>query len=245
MAIPLNQRTLAKTVRCSGVGLHSGQTVNIIIKPAPANHGIKFKRIDLPDSPLISALFHMVVDTSLATVIGSEGAIVQTIEHLMASFAGNFIDNALVEIDAHEMPVMDGSAGPYTRLFQEAGIKKQEAPRYAFILTKPIEIERDGKFIGAYPSNAFKISYTIDFTHPAIQKQSYSITVCPKTFAKEIASARTFGFLHEFELARQLGLTKGGSLENAIVLDDTKVINTEGLRFKDEFVRHKILDCIG
>ena len=191
MATPLRQRTLAKPVKCDGIGLHSGNPVHMTIKPAPVNHGIKFKRIDLPDSPLISALFQKVVDTSFATVIASEGAIVQTIEHLMASFSGNFIDNALVEVDAYELPVMDGSAGPYTQLFQETGIEEQDAPRFGFIIRKPIEIEQDGKFVGAYPASVFKISYTIDFTHPAIKKQSYSITdVCQQTFAKEIASAR-------------------------------------------------------
>lgn len=245
MTIPLKQRTLSKPIQCSGIGLHSGNPVHMTIKPAPSNHGIKFKRIDLPNTPVIPALFHNVVDTSLATVVGAEGAIVQMIEHLMASFSGNSIDNALVEIDAYELPVMDGSAGPYTGFFKKTGITEQDSPRHGFVIKKPIEIEKDGKFVGVYPSSSFKISCTIDFTHPVIQEQSYSITVCQKTFAEEISTARTFGFLFELELMKQHGLAKGGSLENAIVLDENKVINEEGLRFKDEFVRHKILDCIG
>ncbi len=241
----LKQRTLAKPVTCTGVGLHSGKSVHMSIKPAPENHGIKFRRIDLPSSPDIKALFKMVVDTSMATVIGSDGAIVSTIEHLMASFAGIGIDNALVELDAHEVPVMDGSAGPFTHLIRQAGICTQKAPRYGFIIKKPIEIAKDGKFVGVYPSDKFKITCTIDFSHPVIQRQSYSIDVCEESFSREISTARTFGFLHELELMKMHGLARGGSLDNAIVLDEEKVINEKGLRFTDEFVRHKILDCIG
>jgi UDP-3-O-[3-hydroxymyristoyl] N-acetylglucosamine deacetylase len=215
------------------------------IKPAPENHGIKFKRTDLPDSPCVTALFQMVVDTSLATVIGADGAIISTIEHLMASFAGIFIDNALVELDAYEIPVMDGSAKPFTRLMLAAGICEQRAPRYGFIVKKPIEIEKDGKFVGVYPSETFKITCSIDFSHPIIGKQTYSIDISAESFACEISPARTFGFLQELELMKLHGLARGGSLENAVVLDDDKVINPEGLRFSDEFVRHKILDCIG
>ncbi|MFO7964180.1 MAG: UDP-3-O-acyl-N-acetylglucosamine deacetylase [Desulfobacterales bacterium] len=239
------QRTLAGSVKCAGVGLHSGKTVHMTIRPAPENHGITFKRIDLPDVPGIKALFKMVVDTSLATVIGSDGAIVSTIEHLMAGFAGMGIDNAIVELDAHEVPVMDGSAGPFARLIGKAGTCIQKAPRYGFIINEPIEISKDGKFVGVYPSNRFKISCTIDFAHPVIQKQSYSVTVCEKSFANEVCNARTFGFLHELELMKAHGLAQGGSLENAVVLDENSVLNEEGLRFADEFVRHKILDCIG
>jgi UDP-3-O-[3-hydroxymyristoyl] N-acetylglucosamine deacetylase len=245
MSIPLNQRTLTRPVSCSGVGLHSGNPVYMTIKPAPENHGIKFKRTDLPDSPCITALFQMVVDTSLATVIGSNGAIVSTIEHLMASLAGTSIDNALVELDAYEVPVMDGSADPFTKLMLEAGICEQNAPRYGFIVKKPIEIEKDGKFVGVYPSPTFKITCSIDFAHPIIQKQTYAIDLSAQSFAREISPARTFGFLQELELMKLHGLARGGSLENAVVLDCDNVVNPEGLRFPDEFVRHKILDCIG
>lgn len=241
----VKQSTLATAVTCAGVGLHSGKPVHMAIKPAPENHGIQFKRIDLPDSPCIKALFKKVVDTSLATVVGSQGAIVSTIEHLMASFFGMGIDNALVELDAHEVPVMDGSAGPFTRLIRTAGIRRQDVPRYGFIIKQPIEIEKNGKFVGVYPSEKFSITCTIDFPHPAIRRQSYTIEMCQDSFDKEISAARTFGFLHELELMKLHGLAQGGSLDNAVVLDDKKVINAAGLRFEDEFVRHKILDCIG
>lgn len=245
MPLPEKQRTLSKPLRCHGVGLHSGKRVNMTIKPAPANHGIKFKRTDLPDSPSVSALFQKVVDTSLATVLGTDGAIVSTIEHLMACFAGISIDNALVELDAYEVPVMDGSSGPFAELIGKAGILEQDCPRYCFVLKKPIEIEENDRFVGVYPCDTFKITCTIDFAHPLIREQTYSIDVGEKTFIQEISPARTFGFLHEFEFNKQLGLIKGGSLDNAVVLDQDKIVNPEGLRFKDEFVRHKILDCIG
>lgn len=245
MAIPLRQRTIAKPVSCSGVGVHSGKKVNLTIKPAPVNHGIKFKRKDLPESPSISAHFNMVVDTSLATVIGHDGFIVSTIEHLMATFSGLSIDNALVEIDAYEMPIMDGSAGPFTSLIKEAGIVEQTDPRCFFVIKKPIELKKDGKSVGIYPSSTYKISCTIEYDHPLIRRQSYAIDVLGEIFEREISRARTFGFLHEVEYLKRYGLARGGSLDNAVVIDKHDIINQDGLRYPDEFVRHKILDCIG
>jgi len=239
------QRTVAKTVSCSGVGLHSGKKVNLSIKPAPVNHGIKFKRTDLPDSPNISAHFNMIVDTSLATVIGNDGAIVSTIEHLMAVFAGLSIDNAQVELDAYEVPVMDGSAGPFTQLITSSGIKTQDAPRYFFVIKSPIELEEDGKSFGVYPALNFKITYVIEYEHPLIQRQSYSLELTDRVFEHEISRARTFGFLHEVEYMKRYGLAHGGSLDNAVVIDKNDILNEDGLRYQDEFVRHKILDCIG
>lgn len=215
------------------------------IHPAPPNHGIKFKRTDLPDAPYINAHFNMIVDTSLATVIGYNGFIVSTIEHLMAAFSGLSIDNALVELDSHEVPVMDGSSNPFTFVMQEAGIIKQDTPRYYFVIIEPIELADKGKLVTIYPSNSFKVSYTIDFDHPLIKRQYYSLEVSEKTFSSEIAMARTFGFLNEYELMKKFGLAMGGSLDNAVVIDDKDIINREGLRFPDEFVRHKLLDCIG
>ncbi len=215
------------------------------IHPAPDNHGIKFKRTDLPDSPHINAHFNMIVDTSLATVIGYNGFIVSTIEHLMATFSGLSIDNALVELDAYEVPVMDGSSNPFTFILQEAGIIKQNTPRYYFVIKEPIEHADNGKSVSVYPYNKFKISYTIDFEHPLIKKQYFSLEVSNQTFASEIAMARTFCFLNEVELMKKFGLAMGGSLENAVVIDDQDIINREGLRCSDEFVRHKLLDCIG
>ena len=245
MTTPIYQRTLERAVSCSGIGLHSGKTVHLTLKPASINHGIKFVRTDLPDNPCIPARFNCVVDTSLATVIGTDGVIVSTIEHLMAGLAGLSIDNVIVELDSYEVPVMDGSAGPFTRLILEAGIRELEAPRHFFRLTEPIELEQDGKFVGAYPDDTFKITCDIEFEHPLIRSQSYSIEVVDHVFEREISSARTFGFLHEVEYMKRYGLARGGSLENAVVIDDNSVLNDDGLRFEDEFVRHKLLDSIG
>ena len=239
------QRTIAAPVNCSGVGIHSGKKVNVTIKPAPCNHGIKFIRTDLLDCPSISAHFNMVVDTSLATVIGYEGFIVSTIEHLMASFAGLSIDNALVEIDAYEMPIMDGSADPFTSLIKSAGIQHQDAPRYFFVVKEPIEIEKDEKMVGIYPCSSYKITCTIEYDHPLIKTQSYSVDISDDVFEREISRARTFGFVHEYEYLKQHGLARGVSLENVVAIGSEDVVNEGGLRYEDEFVRHKILDCIG
>ena len=239
------QRTIANPVKCSGIGVHSGKKVNLTIKPAPPNHGIKFIRTDLLDCPVISAHFNMVVDTSLATVIGFEGFIVSTIEHLMASFAGLSIDNALVEIDGYEMPIMDGSAAPFTSLIKASGIKELDTPRYFFVIKEPIELKKDGKMVGVYPCSTYKITCTIEYDHPLINKQSYSVDVSDNVWESEISKARTFGFLHEYEYLKKYGLARGVTLENVIAIDDKDVINDSGLRYRDEFVRHKILDCIG
>ena len=241
----IRQRTLASSVSCSGVGVHSGKAVNLKINPAPVNHGIKFVRTDLLDSPGISAHFNMVVDTSLATVIGYEGFIVSTIEHLMAAFSGLSIDNALVEIDAYEMPIMDGSAGPFTDLILTAGIDSQDMPRSYFRIREPIELDGQGKFVGIYPADNYRITGTIEFDHPLIGKQSCSFDISEDLFTDQISKARTFGFLEEYELLKRFGLARGGSLDNVIVIAEDRVMNPEGLRFPDEFVRHKILDCIG
>jgi len=227
------------------VGVHSGKKVNLTIKPAPVNNGIKFVRTDLTDKPSVSAHFNMVVDTSLATVIGCDGFIVSTIEHLMATFAGFSIDNAIVELDAYELPIMDGSAGPFISYIKTAGIEEQLGPKYFFIVKEPIELKEDGKFVGIYPASKFKITCTIYYDHPLIKEQSYSIDVSDQVFEKEICRARTFGFLQEIEYLKKYGFARGGSLDNVIVLDEKGILNKNGLRFPDEFVRHKILDCIG
>lgn len=240
-----NQRTLANPVQTNGIGLHSGKEVHLTIKPAPINHGIRFVRVDLPGHPSVTAQFNRVVDTSLATVIGSDGCIVSTIEHLMATFAGLSIDNALVELDSYEVPVMDGSAGPFTTLILESGIQDLKMPRHFFVLRERIEAVEGDKSVTVYPSDVFKISCCIDFPHPMIGEQQYSIEVTDTVFAQEISRARTFGFLHEVETMKRFGLALGGSLENAVVVDREGVLNEGGLRFPDEFVRHKILDCLG
>ena len=241
----VHQRTITKPVKCTGVGIHSGKEVNLTIKPAPPNHGIKFIRRDLLDCPVISAHFNMVVDTSLATVIGYEGFIVSTIEHLMASFAGLSIDNALVEVDNYEMPIMDGSAGPFTSMIKSAGIRELDAPRYFFVVKEPIELKEDGKMVGIYPCSTYKITCTIEYNHPLINRQSYSVEISDHIWERDISKARTFGFLHEYEYLKQYGLARGVTLENVIAIDEKNVINEGGLRYQDEFVRHKLLDCIG
>jgi len=239
------QRTLEKPASCSGIGLHSGKEVNLTIRPAPINHGITFVRLDLQGLPSVTAQFKRVVDTSLATVIGNDGCIVSTIEHLMATFAGLSIDNALVELDAHEVPVMDGSAARFTEIIKNAGIKEQGVPRHYFVLTEQIELKDGDKSVVVYPSDTFKLTCSIDFDHPMVGYQSFSLEVTDEIFDTEISTARTFGFLHEVEYMKRYGLALGGSLENAVVIDKDRIINEDGLRFPDEFVRHKILDCLG
>jgi UDP-3-O-[3-hydroxymyristoyl] N-acetylglucosamine deacetylase len=240
-----HQRTLAKSVSCSGIGVHSGRKVRLNIYPAPINHGIKFKRTDLSNGLSIPALFNRVVDTSLATVIGQDGCIVSTIEHLMATFSGLSIDNALVELDSYELPIMDGSAAPFTQLIKSADFEIQNAPRFFFMAKEPIILEENGKSVGIYPDSERRITYTIVFDHPLVQTQSFSINLSGEEFENEIAPARTFGFFHEIEYLKKYGLARGGSLDNAVVLDQEKILNPGGLRYPDEFVRHKILDCIG
>lgn len=240
-----NQRTVARAVSSSGIGMHSGEKVNICIKPAPINHGIKFQRIDLPDRPIISAHFNMVVDTSLATVLGYNGFIISTVEHLMATFAGLSVDNALVELDSYELPIMDGSAAPFMEMMKSAGILDQIGPKYFFVVKEPIELKDDEKSVALYPEDGFKITCTIDFDHPMIKRQSLCIEVSDKSFESDICRARTFGFMQDIEYLKTYGFARGGSLDNAIVISQNEILNNEGLRYPDEFVRHKILDCIG
>jgi UDP-3-O-[3-hydroxymyristoyl] N-acetylglucosamine deacetylase len=239
------QRTIAKVARCSGIGLQSGRPVNLTIKPAPVNHGIKFVRSDLPNTPVIPARFNCVVDSGWVTVIGTDGVIVSSIEHLMASLAGFGIDNALIELDAYELPMMDGSAGPFTKIISEAGVKDQETLKHFFVLKEPIELKKNGKFVGAFPDETFKITCTIEIDHPRIQKQTCSIEVLDHIFECEISHARTFGFLHEVEDLKKSGLIHNGSPENAVILDQNDILNQDGLRFENEFARHQLLDCIG
>jgi UDP-3-O-[3-hydroxymyristoyl] N-acetylglucosamine deacetylase len=239
------QQTPARPVQCAGIGLHSGKSVNLTIKSAPVNHGIKFVRTDLPHRPVISAHFRNVIDTSLATTLGTDGVIVSTVEHLMAALAGLSIDNALVEMDAYEAPIMDGSAGPFTSMLRAAGIRAQSGRRCMFVVKKPIEMADEDKKVGLYPSDTLKITCTIEFDHPLVRRQSYAISLTDGIFEKEISRARTFGFLHEVNYLKQNGFARGGSLENAVVIDQDSILNLEGLRYENEFVRHKVLDCIG
>lgn len=243
--IPKTQSTLAQPATCSGVGLHSGKSVTMTLNPAPPNHGIKFMRLDLPAKPVIPALFSRVVDTSLATVVGYDNAIVSTIEHLMAAFAGFGIDNILVELTNYEIPVMDGSAQGFAEMIANSGIVSQEVPRQAFFLREPVEIKDGERFVGAYPDSTYRISCSIDFPHPLIGAQSMELEVVGAEFMQKVARARTFGFVRDLETMRVFGLAKGGSLENAVVVDNACVVNEGGLRYADEFVRHKLLDCVG
>ena len=240
-----HQQTINKPVSCSGVGVHSGKTVHLTIKPAPVNHGIRFVRIDLPGRPGVTAHFNNVVDTSLATVIGAEGCIVSTVEHLMASFTGMSIDNAIIDVDAYELPIMDGSAGPFTALIKSAGTLRQEGRKCYFKVKEPISLSENGKSVNVYPAAEFRITCTIAYDHPLIGTQTCDFVIGCETFEKEICSARTFGFLHEVEMMKRYGLARGGSLDNAVVIDKDRVLNEGGLRYPDEFVRHKMLDCIG
>jgi UDP-3-O-[3-hydroxymyristoyl] N-acetylglucosamine deacetylase len=239
------QRTVARNVALSGTGVHSGKKTSITIKPAQENHGIKFRRIDLPGTQDIPALFKLVVDTSLATVLGTNGAIVSTIEHLMASFAGLGIDNALVEVDDYEMPIMDGSAKEFTRALSAAGVACQVRPKHFMIVKHPIEVRDQDKFVKVIPEDSFKISCTIEFDHPLIGLQELTYDRAKNNFEQEISHARTFGFVRDLELLKKFSLGKGGSLDNAIVIDNDKILNHEGLRYPDEFVRHKLLDSLG
>ncbi|MCF8090619.1 MAG: UDP-3-O-acyl-N-acetylglucosamine deacetylase [Desulfotignum sp.] len=243
--ITFRQQTLAKNVALSGTGVHSGKKNHIMVKPARENHGIKFRRADLPGTQDIPALFKRVVDTSLATVLGINGAIVSTIEHLMASFAGLGIDNALVEMDEYEMPIMDGSAKEFTRAFAAAGIVTQDLPRHVMIIKKPIRIQDDDKFVEVQPAPGFKITCSIEFNHVLIGRQRITFDRIQNDFEKEISHARTFGFIQDLELLKRFSLGKGGSLDNAIVIDKDRILNSEGLRYPDEFVRHKLLDSLG
>ena len=239
------QRTIKKPVTISGIGLHSGSRINLKMRPATANTGIIFHRTDGEQTVDIKACSKNVVDTRMATVIGCQGMTVSTIEHLMAALAAFGIDNLHIDIDGPEVPVLDGSAAPFTRELQHVGIKTLNRSRKFIAIRKPLEIIEGEKRISIIPSRFFRISFDIAFDHPAIAIQQHSMKFTTETFCKDIAAARTFGFLHEVEHLKANGLARGGSLENAVVIDSNGVMNPEGLRFNNEFVRHKILDAFG
>ncbi|MEN6374879.1 MAG: UDP-3-O-acyl-N-acetylglucosamine deacetylase [Smithella sp.] len=239
------QRTLKKEIICSSIGLHTGRKVNMRIKPASVDTGIIFVRKDLPVVRPIPAVFNNVSDTTLATTLGTNGVTVSTVEHLLSAFSGMGVDNAVVELDSFEVPIMDGSALPFVKMLKEVGTHVQGKTKKILVIKKPVSVkEGDGNAV-LLPAAEFKISYEIDFKHIAIGRQSFSMAFSDEKYEKEICAARTFGFLNEVEYMQAKGLALGGSLQNAVVLDDQKVINKEGLRFPDEFVKHKILDAIG
>jgi UDP-3-O-[3-hydroxymyristoyl] N-acetylglucosamine deacetylase len=239
------QRTVGQEVNCTGIGLHSGQKVSLTIKPAPPDYGIRFIRNDLAARAMIRASFENVVETQLCTSVGYNGFRVSTVEHLMAAFFGLGIDNARVELDGPEVPIMDGSAAPFVFLLRSAGISEQRTPKRFIVIRKSLEVREGGRSVSLHPSRELKISYTIDFSHPLLKNQQYELHFSGRDFIHEISRARTFGFLKDIQTLRENGLAVGGSLDNALVLDDFRVLNEDGLRYKDEFVRHKILDFIG
>ena len=239
------QRTLMHEVGCTGIGLHTGEKVKINLRPAPANSGIKFVRTDLKGRPEVEVRFDNVFDTTLATTIGTNGCKVSTIEHLMAAFFGLGIDNAVVELDGPEVPIMDGSAAPFVFLIKSGDVREQKSPKQFIVIKKPFKVDDGNRSVCIYPSKELKITYMIDFQHPLLRNQEYELTFSGRDFVREISTARTFGFMKDVETLKKNGFARGGSLDNAVVIDDFRIINEDGLRFDDDFVRHKILDFIG
>ncbi len=243
----LRQRTLKSLIGASGVGLHTGQKVRMTLRPAPPDTGIVFRRIDLSSPVDIPARAELVGDTRMASCLVRDGVRVSTVEHLMSALGGLGVDNAYVDLDAPELPIMDGSASPFVLLIQQAGIEEQTAPKRFLRVMRRVEVRDGDKWARLEPYDGFKLSFSIDFRHPVIERstQSVSVDFAETSYLKEIARARTFGFMHEVEELRESGLALGGGLDNAVVLDEYRVLNAEGLRFADEFIRHKLLDAIG
>jgi len=243
----LKQRTIKSIVKTVGIGLHSGRKVELTLRPAAPGTGIVFSRVDLPTPVDIPASAMSIGDTRLASVLQKDGARVSTVEHLMSACAGLGIDNLYVDVTAEEIPIMDGSAASFVFLIQSAGIEEQNAPKRFIKVTKPVEIRDGDKFARLDPYFGFKLKFTIDFRHPAVDKtgQELEVDFANTSYVREIARARTFGFAHEVEMMRELGLARGGSMDNAIVLDEYRILNNDGLRYDDEFVKHKMLDAIG
>jgi len=243
----IKQRTLKNVIRATGVGLHTGEKVYLTLRPASSDTGIVFRRIDLADPVDIRACPENVSDTRLSTTLEYNGVRVSTVEHLMSAFAGLGIDNAYVDLTAAEVPIMDGSAGPFVFLVQSAGIAEQSAPKRFIRIKKEVRVDEDDKWACFQPFEGFKVSFGIEFNHPTFRNSTQNATVDFSTtsFVKEISRARTFGFMGDLEALRAVGLARGGGLDNAIVLDEYRILNEDGLRYEDEFVKHKVLDAIG
>jgi UDP-3-O-[3-hydroxymyristoyl] N-acetylglucosamine deacetylase len=237
------QKTLKRESGCVGIGLHSGRKVKLTLRPAPADTGIVFKRLDRGHCEIPATSEH-IARLNHATCLSKDGSRIETVEHLLAALAALGVDNAIVELDAPEVPIMDGSAAPFIYLIHEAGIRSLARQRSYMKLTRPVAVESDGRQVAAYPSDSLRVSYTISFDHPLLRHQQRSFEIEEASFIEEIAPARTFGFLKDVEQMRQAGLALGGSLDNAVVLSEAGVLNNR-LRFSDEFVRHKILDILG
>ena len=243
----LRQRTLKNLIRATGVGLHSGEKVFLTLRPAPVDTGIVFRRIDLDPIVEIPANAGLVTETVLCTGLSRDGGKVMTVEHLMSAFAGLGIDNAYVELTAPEIPIMDGSAGPFVFLLQSAGIIEQDAAKKFIRILHPVEVREGDKTARFTPHQGFRIGFTVEFNHPAIptSRSRAEVDFSTSAYINEVSRARTFGFMHDLEYMRERNLGLGGSMDNAIVLDEFRVLNEDGLRYADEFVRHKILDAVG
>jgi len=243
----IRQRTLKNVIRATGVGLHTGEKIYLTLRPAPVDTGIVFARVDLDVPVQIKASPENVGDTSLSTTLVKNGVRISTVEHLLSAMAGLGIDNAFVDLSAPEVPIMDGSAGPFVFLIQSAGIEEQNAPKRFIRIIKPVQVEEGDKVARFVPFDGFKVGFTIEFDHPVFKAndQHSEIDFSTTSFVKEVSRARTFGFMRDIEALRKRELALGGSLDNAVVLDDYRVLNEDGLRYRNEFVRHKILDAIG
>lgn len=243
----IKQRTLKNTIRATGVGLHTGNKIYLTLHPAAINTGIKFRRIDLDEPVTIDAIPHNVGETTLSTTLVKDSVKISTIEHLLSAMAGLGIDNALVDVTAAEVPIMDGSAGPFVFLIQSAGVQEQDAPKQYIRIKHEVKVTEGDKWAAFLPMDGFKVTFTIDFEHPAFDEnvKTASMDFSSTTFVREVSRARTFGFMKDIEFLRENNLALGGSLDNAIVIDDDKILNEGGLRYADEFVKHKMLDAIG
>jgi UDP-3-O-[3-hydroxymyristoyl] N-acetylglucosamine deacetylase len=247
MDICTRQRTLKNVIRATGIGLHTGEPVHLTLRPAPPDHGIVFVRTDLEPRPRLPARVERLGSTTMATTLTDGAATLSTVEHLLAAFAGLGIDNVLVEVDSRELPIMDGSASPFVFLLQSAGVAQQDAPR-RFIRVRKTVIHRDGDaWAELRPHAGCRFEYTLAYDHPVFHqhRKSAAVELSPTVFVREISRARTFGFLSDYERLKGMNLARGGGLGNAVVLDDCRILNDEGLRLGDEFVKHKILDAIG
>ena len=243
----INQRTLKNVIRATGVGIHSGEKVFMTLRPAPVNTGIVFRRVDLEGAPEVPGFATVVGDTSMNTSLEQDGVKVSTVEHLMSALAGLGIDNAYVDLSSAEVPIMDGTAGPFVFLIQSAGIEEQSAAKRFIRIREPVEVRLEDKWAKFEPFDGFRVSFKIDFNHPVFRShQSFaSVDFSTTSYLNEVARARTFGFMRDIEMLRERNLVLGGSMDNAVVLDDYRVLNEDGLRYEDEFVKHKVLDAIG
>lgn len=243
----IRQRTLKNSIKATGIGLHTGSKVYLTLKPAPVDTGIVFRRVDCDPVVEIGARAHNVSDTTLSTNLAKDGVRIATVEHLLSALAGLGIDNAYVELSAEEVPIMDGSAAPFVFLIQSAGIAEQDAPKQFIRIKKEVTVSADGKTATFRPFNGFKVGFRIDFDHPAFEGRNSEacLDFSSTSFVKEVSRARTFGFMRDIEYLRSQNLVLGGNFDNAIVVDDYRILNEDGLRYEDEFVKHKVLDAVG